>query len=114
MNPTIVSGPMFTGGGLYHFILRIKTVDSDESLLPVIGRRSMRIDSKLVLGVNIQLRSYLTRTDYLLLDLTTKIRRYGLTCPSNGSNSSMSSSGTNAKSFSTVKGAPNPRISKPL
>jgi len=33
-NPVIVSGPIFLSGGLYHFIVRIETVDSDYTLLP--------------------------------------------------------------------------------
>ena len=33
-NPIIVSGPLFLKGGLYHFIVRISTVDSDITLLP--------------------------------------------------------------------------------
>ena len=33
-NPIIVSGPIFVKGGLYHFIVRIETVDSDYTLLP--------------------------------------------------------------------------------
>jgi hypothetical protein len=33
-NPIIASGPIFVGGGLYHFIVRIETVDSDYALLP--------------------------------------------------------------------------------
>ena len=33
-NPVIASGPIFIKGGLYHFIVRIATVDSDNTLLP--------------------------------------------------------------------------------
>ncbi|MFL6411229.1 MAG: hypothetical protein ACJ71K_08305 [Nitrososphaeraceae archaeon] len=33
-NPIIASGPIFVRGGLYHFIVRIETVDSDYMLLP--------------------------------------------------------------------------------
>jgi len=33
-NPVIASGPIFIEGGLYHFIVRIATVDSDNTLLP--------------------------------------------------------------------------------
>src|SRR5918912_1064009 len=33
-NPITVSGPIFVRGGLYHFIVRIETVDSDYTLLP--------------------------------------------------------------------------------
>jgi hypothetical protein len=33
-NPVIASGPIFLEGGLYHFIVRISTVDSDEAYLP--------------------------------------------------------------------------------
>ena len=33
-NPITVSGPIFVRGGLYHFIVRIETVDSDYSMLP--------------------------------------------------------------------------------
>jgi hypothetical protein len=33
-NPIIASGPIFVKGGLYHFIVRIETVDSDYTLLP--------------------------------------------------------------------------------
>ena len=33
-NPVIASGPIFLSGGLYHFIVRIETVDSDYTLLP--------------------------------------------------------------------------------
>jgi hypothetical protein len=33
-NPIIASGPIFVRGGLYHFIARIETVDSDYTLLP--------------------------------------------------------------------------------
>jgi hypothetical protein len=33
-NPITASGPIFTRGGLYHFIVRIETVDSDYTLLP--------------------------------------------------------------------------------
>jgi hypothetical protein len=33
-NPIIASGPIFLEGGLYHFIVRISTVDSDITLLP--------------------------------------------------------------------------------
>jgi hypothetical protein len=33
-NPIIASGPIFVRGGLYHFIVRIQTVDSDYTLLP--------------------------------------------------------------------------------
>jgi hypothetical protein len=33
-NPIIASGPIFVRGGLYHFIVRIETVDSDYALLP--------------------------------------------------------------------------------
>jgi len=32
--PVIASGPIFIKGGLYHFIVRIATVDSDSTLLP--------------------------------------------------------------------------------
>ncbi|PWU81729.1 MAG: hypothetical protein DLM72_05365 [Candidatus Nitrosopolaris wilkensis] len=32
--PVIASGPIFITGGLYHFIVRIATVDSDSTLLP--------------------------------------------------------------------------------
>ncbi|HYZ51345.1 MAG TPA: hypothetical protein VE593_10690, partial [Nitrososphaeraceae archaeon] len=33
-NPITVSGPIFVRGGLYHFMVRIETVDSDYTLLP--------------------------------------------------------------------------------
>src|ERR687885_2011545 len=33
-NPITISGPIFVRGGLYHFIVRIETVDSDYSMLP--------------------------------------------------------------------------------
>jgi hypothetical protein len=33
-SPIIASGPIFLSGGLYHFIVRIATVDSDITLLP--------------------------------------------------------------------------------
>jgi hypothetical protein len=33
-DPITVSGPIFVRGGLYHFIVRIETVDSDYALLP--------------------------------------------------------------------------------
>ncbi len=33
-NPITVSGPIFVRGGLYHFIVRIETVDSDYTMLP--------------------------------------------------------------------------------
>ena len=33
-SPIIASGPIFINGGLYHFIVRIATVDSDSTLLP--------------------------------------------------------------------------------
>src|SRR5436190_14611716 len=33
-NPVIASGPIFLSGGLYHFTVRIETVDSDYTLLP--------------------------------------------------------------------------------
>ena len=33
-NPVIASGPIFLEGGLYHFIVKIETIDSDESYLP--------------------------------------------------------------------------------
>jgi hypothetical protein len=33
-NPITVSGPIFVRGGLYHFVVRIETVDSDYTLLP--------------------------------------------------------------------------------
>jgi len=33
-NPVIASGPIFLSGGLYHFIVRIETIDSDYTLLP--------------------------------------------------------------------------------
>ena len=33
-SPIIASGPIFLSGGLYHFIVRIATVDSDVTLLP--------------------------------------------------------------------------------
>jgi plastocyanin len=33
-SPVIASGPIFINGGLYHFIVRIATVDSDSTLLP--------------------------------------------------------------------------------
>jgi hypothetical protein len=33
-DPIIASGPIFVRGGLYHFIVRIETVDSDYTLLP--------------------------------------------------------------------------------
>lgn len=32
--PVAVSGPIFLNGGLYHFIVRIETVDSDTAILP--------------------------------------------------------------------------------
>jgi hypothetical protein len=32
--PVAISGPIFATGGLYHFIVRIETVDSDYALLP--------------------------------------------------------------------------------
>jgi hypothetical protein len=32
--PVSISGPIFATGGLYHFIVRIETVDSDNALLP--------------------------------------------------------------------------------
>ena len=32
--PVIASGPIFINGGLYHFIVRIATVDSDSTMLP--------------------------------------------------------------------------------
>jgi hypothetical protein len=33
-NPVIASGPIFLEGGLYHFIVKIETIDSDEAYLP--------------------------------------------------------------------------------
>ena len=33
-SPVVASGPIFIKGGLYHFIVRIATVDSDSTLLP--------------------------------------------------------------------------------
>jgi len=33
-SPVVASGPIFINGGLYHFIVRIATVDSDSTLLP--------------------------------------------------------------------------------
>jgi hypothetical protein len=32
--PVAISGPIFSSGGLYHFIVRIETVDSDNAILP--------------------------------------------------------------------------------
>jgi hypothetical protein len=32
--PVAISGPIFATGGLYHFIVRIETVDTDNALLP--------------------------------------------------------------------------------
>jgi hypothetical protein len=32
--PVAISGPIFLSGGLYHFIVRIETVDSDTAILP--------------------------------------------------------------------------------
>jgi hypothetical protein len=34
-NPAVVSGPIFLEGGLYHFIVKIYTVDNDEAYLPI-------------------------------------------------------------------------------
>jgi hypothetical protein len=32
--PVVISGPIFATGGLYHFIVRVETVDNDNALLP--------------------------------------------------------------------------------
>ena len=48
-NPVIVSGPIFLNGGLYHFIVRIETVDSDYTLLP--DNQEPIYDSWLSIGI---------------------------------------------------------------
>jgi hypothetical protein len=53
-NPLIVSGPIFTEGGLYHFIVRIATVDSDNTLLP--DNQEPIYDSWLSVGITIDKR----------------------------------------------------------
>jgi hypothetical protein len=47
-NPVIASGPIFLSGGLYHFTVRIETVDSDYTLLP--DRQEPIYDSWLSIG----------------------------------------------------------------
>jgi len=33
-NPVIATGPIFSEGGLYHFLMRVTTIDFDRSLIP--------------------------------------------------------------------------------
>jgi hypothetical protein len=33
-NPVVATGPIFTEGGLYHFIVRVTTIDYDRSFIP--------------------------------------------------------------------------------
>ena len=42
-NPVIISGPIFLSGGLYHFIVRIETVDSDILYCQTIKSQSMTV-----------------------------------------------------------------------
>jgi uncharacterized protein YlzI (FlbEa/FlbD family) len=53
-NPLIVSGPIFIQGGLYHFIVRIATVDSDNTLLP--DNQEPIYDSWLSVGITVDKR----------------------------------------------------------
>lgn len=48
-SPVTASGPIFTKGGLYHFIIRIETVDSDSTLLP--DNQEPVYDSWLSIGI---------------------------------------------------------------
>ena len=48
-SPVTVSGPIFIKGGLYHFIVRIETVDSDSTLLP--DNQEPVYDSWLSIGI---------------------------------------------------------------
>jgi hypothetical protein len=48
-SPIIASGPIFIKGGLYHFIVRIATVDSDSTLLP--DNQEPIYDSWLSIGI---------------------------------------------------------------
>ena len=55
VSPVTASGPIFINGGLYHFIVRIETVDSDSTLLP--DNQEPIYDSWLSIGnaVNLQI-----------------------------------------------------------
>jgi hypothetical protein len=33
-SPVVAAGPIFAEGGLYHFIVRIRTIDYDRSFIP--------------------------------------------------------------------------------
>lgn len=48
-NPVTASGPIFTKGGLYHFVVRIETVDADSTLLP--DNQEPVYDSWLSIGI---------------------------------------------------------------
>ena len=50
-NPVIVLGPVLIEGGLYHFIVRIATVDSDNTLLP--DNQEPIYDSWLSVGITL-------------------------------------------------------------
>jgi hypothetical protein len=50
-SPVIASGPIFIKGGLYHFIVRIATVDSDSTLLP--DNQEPIYDSWLSIGITV-------------------------------------------------------------
>ncbi len=49
VSPVTVTGPIFIKGGLYHFIVRIETVDSDNTLLP--DNQEPIYDSWLSIGI---------------------------------------------------------------
>lgn len=53
-NPINASGPIFIEGGLYHFIVRIATVDSDNTLLP--DTQEPIYDSWLSVGITMDKR----------------------------------------------------------
>lgn len=50
-SPLIASGPIFINGGLYHFLVRIATVDSDSTLLP--DNQEPIYDSWLSIGITV-------------------------------------------------------------
>ena len=54
--PVTASGPIFTKGGLYHFVVRIETVDADSTLLP--DNQEPVYDSWLSIGIAVNHEIY--------------------------------------------------------
>src|ERR687891_695131 len=67
-SPVVAAGPIFSEGGLYHFIVRITTIDYDRSLIP--DDKQPTFDGWLSIGSTINQQISLSNGNQILIQIT--------------------------------------------